>query len=409
MKMNDTVARIVEIMFQDVEMNEETAAIRDEVMDNCQERYQDLVNSGMTEDDAVAAVIESLKGMEDVLAPYKKKVRRHAEDEGIADLEDMDVEEAGEQNMAFRAEEIHQLSVSLVNEDITLEASDDDDYHVIWDADENPLVNAELVNGVLKVYRRPGETVKQKRTEKIEFLNKDDLSDFIKTEEGKIEINMDSISRAMKSLGDKIKMQFSNGMSIGFGTAGSEVTIQVPENAIPHVKLQTTSGDIHMDDVALSDLSITSTSGDINVSAGEDQHMERVDMRTTSGDMEISAFADRMDIASTSGDVEVEGRINDLTVNTISGDIDVRADVKNMTFKAVSGDVDLQFDSEEIREVCGSTISGDIGIDLPDGIGAIGIHTQTRSGDVTTRHHCDGVGPMVNGSVTSMSGDITIR
>ena len=35
MKMNDTVARIVEIMFQDVEMNEETAAIRDEVMDNC--------------------------------------------------------------------------------------------------------------------------------------------------------------------------------------------------------------------------------------------------------------------------------------------------------------------------------------------------------------------------------------
>lgn len=409
MKMNDTVARIVEIMFQDVEMNEETAAIRDEVMDNCQERYQDLVNSGMTEDDAVAAVIESLKGMEDVLAPYKKKVRRHAEDEGMADLEDRDDEEAGEQNMAFQAEEIHQLSVSLVNEDITLEASDDDDYHVIWDADENPLVNAEMVNGVLKVYRRPGETVKQKRTEKIEFLNKDDLSDFIKTEEGKIEINMDSISRAMKSLGDKIKMQFSNGMSIGFGTAGSEVTIQVPENAIPHVKLQTTSGDIHMDDVALTDLSITSTSGDINVSAGEDQHMERVDMRTTSGDMEISAFADRMDIASTSGDVEVEGRINDLTVNTISGDIDVRADVKNMTFKAVSGDVDLEFDSVEIREVRGSTISGDIGIDLPDGIGAIGIHTQTRSGDVTTRHHCDGVGPIVNGSVTSMSGDITIR
>ncbi|MBQ2930288.1 MAG: DUF4097 family beta strand repeat protein [Clostridia bacterium] len=409
MKMNDTVARIVEIMFQDVEMNEETAAIRDEVMDNCQARYQDLVNSGMTEDDAVAAVIESLKGMEDVLAPYKKKVRRHAEDEGMEALEDMDAEEAGEQNMAFQAKEIHQLSVSLVNEDITLEASDDDDYHVIWDADENPLVNAEMVNGVLKVYRRPGETVKQKRTEKIEFLNKDDLSDFIKTEEGKIEINMDSISRAMKSLGDKIKMQFSNGMSIGFGTAGSEVTIQVPENAIPHVKLQTTSGDIHMDDVALTDLSITSTSGDINVSAGEDQHMERVDMRTTSGDMEISAFADRMDIASTSGDVEVEGRINDLTVNTISGDIDVRADVKNMTFKAVSGDVDLEFDSVEIREVRGSTISGDIGIDLPDGIGAIGIHTQTRSGDVTTRHHCDGIGPMVNGSVTSMSGDITIR
>ena len=58
----------------------------------------------MTEDDAIAAVIESLKGMEDVLAPYKKKVRRHVEDEGMADLEDMDAEEAGEQNATFRAE-----------------------------------------------------------------------------------------------------------------------------------------------------------------------------------------------------------------------------------------------------------------------------------------------------------------
>ena len=408
MKMNDTVARIVEIMFQDVEMNEETAAIRDEVMDNCQERYQDLVDSGMAVDDAVAAVIESLKGMEDVLAPYKKKVRRRAESDEMEDLEDREDEESGERNMVFPADEIQQLSVCLVNEDITLEASEGDDYHVIWDANENPLVNAELVNGVLKVYRRPGETSKQKRTEKIEFMNKDDMADFIKTEEGKIEINMDSISRAMKSLGEKIKMQFSNGMSIGFGTAGSKVTIQVPENAIPHVNLRTTSGDIDVQDVALADLNVTSTSGDINIDLNEDQNLKLVEVCTTSGDIEATAFTHEMTIASTSGDVEVEGRYHNLTVNTISGDIDVRADVMNMTFKAVSGDVDLAFDSNVIRDVQGNTISGDIDIDLPDGLGFMDIHTQTRSGDVTTRCHTDGYGPTVTGSVSSMSGDITI-
>ena len=92
MKMNDTVARIVEIMFQDVEMNEETAAIRDEVMNNCQERYNDLVSSGVSEDDAIAAVIESLKGMEDVLAPYKRRRHHHADtydlDDEMEDLEE---------------------------------------------------------------------------------------------------------------------------------------------------------------------------------------------------------------------------------------------------------------------------------------------------------------------------------
>lgn len=401
--MNETVARIVEIMFQDVEKNEETDAIRDEVMNNCQERFIDLTTSGMNEDDAIAAVIESLKGMEDVLAPYKK-VRRPAEE-----LDDMDDEESGERNMAFRAEEIHQVSVCLVSEDITLEASDDDEYHVIWDADESPMVDVSVSNGVLKVERRAGEPAKPNRSEKIEYQSSEDMADFIKTEAGKIEINMDSISRAMKALGEKIKLQFTNGVNIGFGPAGSEVTIQIPEYAIPHTKLLTTSGDIDVQGVALADLNVTSTSGDINIDLAEDEGLSRAEIRTTSGDIEAACFAESATIASTSGDVEVSGRVNELTVSTISGDIDVRADVKNINFKAISGDVDMCFESVEVREVSGSTISGDIDIDLPAGIGAIAINTQTRSGDVTTRHHCDGVGPVVSGNVSSMSGDITIR
>ncbi len=399
MNMNDTVARIVEIMFQDVEMNEETAAIRDEVMNNCQERYTDLMNAGMADDDAIAAVIESLKGMDEVLAPYKKKENRIPAEETE--------EGCDEQHVSFASYLVHTIDVALVNEDVNIETSDDDDYHITWNKRDNQLVQVTLENDVLKITRGPDMAGMDKK-EHAEFNIKEDMSDFIKTEEGKIEINMDSISRAMKSLGDKIKLQFSNGLNIGFGTAGCEVTIQVPENAIPHVKLLTTSGDIDVQDVALADLNITSTSGDINIGLDEDQPIKLVELRTTSGDIEVTAFAEGMTVSSTSGDVEIEGRINLLGVSTISGDIDVRADVKNITFKAISGDVDLTFDSEEIRDVRGSTISGDIDIDLPDGIGAIAINTSTRSGDVTTRHHTTGFGPTVTGSVTSMSGDITI-
>ncbi len=400
--MNTTVARIVEIMFQDVEKNEETDAIRDEVMNNCQERFIDLTTSGMNEDDAIAAVIESLKGMEDVLAPYKK-VRRSAEEMG-----DMDDEESGERNVAFRAEEIHQISVCLVSEDITLEASDDNEYHVIWDADELPMVDVSVSNGVLKVERRAGEQAKPNRSEKVEHQASDSTGDFVRTEKGKIEINLDSIDGMLKSIGETLKNTFSNlHFTVGFGD--SVVKIQIPEYAIPHTKLLTTSGDIDVQGVALADLNVTSTSGDINIDLAEDEGLSRAEIRTTSGDIEAACFAESATIASTSGDVEVSGRVNELTVSTISGDIDVRADVKDINFKAISGDVDMCFESVEVREVSGSTISGDIDIDLPAGVGAIAINTQTRSGDVTSRHHCDGVGPVVSGNVSSMSGDITIR
>ena len=73
MKMNDTVARIVDLMFENTEMTEEVAALRDEVMNNCQERFFDLVESGVSEDDASSAVVESLKGMEDVVNQYQRK------------------------------------------------------------------------------------------------------------------------------------------------------------------------------------------------------------------------------------------------------------------------------------------------------------------------------------------------
>lgn len=401
MKMNDTVARIVDIMFQDVEMNEEVAAIRDEVMNNCQDRYTDLMNSGMNEDAAIAAVIESLKGMEDVLAPYKRKAQHVSEDDDPKD---------SERRMTFSAAEIHQINVCLVNEDVCIEASDDDDYHVLWDANSNPLVQAYVQDGALKIERQPGDAVKMNK-DGIEYHHKDSREDFVKTENGKIEINMNSIDGMFKSIGQSMKKIFTTvgntiTINVGFGDGG--VTVQIPEAAVPQVKLLTTAGDIEVQDAALADLNVTSTSGDINIVLNEDQNPGRIELRTTSGDIEVNAFAQGLSVCSTSGDVEIEGRINTLAVSTISGDIDVRADVENVTFKAISGDVDLQFNSNEIRDVSGSTISGDIDIDLPDGLCANAINAQTRSGDVTNRYHASGAGPTVTGSVTSMSGDITI-
>lgn len=70
---NETVERIVNLLFQDVEMTDEVQALYDETMSNCQERYQDMTSRGLSDDDAIAAVVESLKGMEDVISQYPKK------------------------------------------------------------------------------------------------------------------------------------------------------------------------------------------------------------------------------------------------------------------------------------------------------------------------------------------------
>ena len=65
--MNKMVKRMVDLLFEDVESTEETRELHDEIMNNCQDHFQDLTDSGMTEDEALSAVMESLSGMQEML------------------------------------------------------------------------------------------------------------------------------------------------------------------------------------------------------------------------------------------------------------------------------------------------------------------------------------------------------
>lgn len=396
--MNDTVARIVEIKFQDVEMNEETTAIRDEVMDNCQERYNDLVNSGVAEDDAIAAVIESLKGMEEVLAPYKTKAQH------VRDDDEATVEMLNEKHVNFASHEVDAIDLQLVSENVHMEPSEDGQFHILWNAQETPMVQAKLECGVIRIDRMPDDGRFGLHSEDLH------MEDFIRAEKKKIEINMESLEDMIRSIGSKVKGMLRSGhIDVDFSLGEGRVTIQVPPRVRPHVKMLTTSGDISVRNVELGGLHATSTSGDLSIDLKrEERHMVPLTLHTTSGDIEAAFAADSAQITSTSGDVEVEGQVGEMNISTISGDIDVRAEVKKLSFKAISGDADLRFEGT-VHAVHGSTISGDIMITLPPEVGMMAIETSTRSGDVTTRCHTDGKSPGVTGSVSSMSGDIVIR
>lgn len=402
MMYNETVGRIVDLMFDGVEMNDDAVALHDEVMDNCQERFNDMVQSGVQEDDAISAVIESLRGMEDVIAQYRRKERRMASEQAESAPEydvpmgDAQYPVSGSRDLVFSPAEIHRIDLTLISEDVNLVPSDDGMYHVQWEVEGEETICAKVENGALKVTRKPAANGSGAKKATFEFEGENvkvDEDDFV----GGL---MATIGRALGHVFVGAKRAF---------TASSDVTICIPHGAIPHVKLLTTSGDINVTNVALTDLNIVSTSGDANVSLYERDHLERIEARTTSGDIDVKAFADHAVLGSTSGDVEARGVFTEVNANTISGNIDLNGDAEMIRFKTISGDVDLCLEHENLRDITGSTISGDVDVDLPTGIGRIALTTSTRSGDVTTRYAANDVGPTVTGSLSTMSGDIIIR
>lgn len=402
MMYNETVGRIVDLMFDGVDMNDDAVALHDEVMDNCQERFNDMVQSGVQEDDAISAVIESLKGMEDVIAQYRRKERRAAREQAEntpeydVPLDEEKIPVSGSRDLCFSPAEIHRIDLALISEDVYLVASDDGMYHVQWEVEGEETICVKADNGALKVTRTPAANGTSTKKATIDFEGENVKMD-----------GDDFVGGLMATLGRALGRVFS-GAKRAFA-ASPDVTICIPHGAIPHAKLLTTCGDVNVTNVALADLNIVSTSGDANVSLRERERLERIEARSTSGDIDVRAFADCAVLGSTSGDVEVEGAFTEVNANTISGNIDLNGDAEIVHFKTISGDANLCFEHEILREITGSTISGDIDVNLPTGVGRIAMNTSTRSGDVTTRYATNGVGPTVTGSLTTMSGDIIIR
>lgn len=464
---NETVARIVNLLFQDAEMNTEVQALYDETMSNCQERYQDMISRGLSEDDAIAAVVESLKGMEEVIDQYPKKnaVPDPAQDAEAADDEgdkDEDAED-GRKEFIFSPNQIERIDVTMICDDVSIEASNDDKVHVLFEDVEGAQATiCRVENGVLTIHRDPNASAAKRSSFTVHgkfadgkltvqkpggeyFFFKDDTGSkkSVKDLEADIEraahgleesINGFASSAAnpqksaeaaeteKKSGGFEDMLNDFAGSASRFGRelgklfssikpminlSGSigGLTISIPAGFGKPISVLTTSGDMDVLSVDVSDLKLSSTSGEIKVSIAHP--LQCGVFTSTSGDIEVTVDAQTMQLNTASGDVELRGSADSVKVTTSSGDIDMDVSARDCTFSSVSGDVDVRL-GDGIVLLSGNTTSGDIDVTLPDSIGDAALKTRSISGDITQRHHGSG-SRSVTGSLRSVSGDIEIR
>ena len=54
--MNASISGMIDLLFKDTAMNNETRALYEELLNNCQEHYDDLIGRGLSETEALDAV-----------------------------------------------------------------------------------------------------------------------------------------------------------------------------------------------------------------------------------------------------------------------------------------------------------------------------------------------------------------
>lgn len=242
-----------------------------------------------------------------------------------------------------------------------------------------------------------------------------------------------------------------------FGIFRSKLTSVRYELLIPestHVKIETTSGNVNINDIG-GGLDVETVSGDIKIFTAKkgvrsktisgDIYVKDIygntNLKTTSGDIRIHDLDGSLEAESVSGDMDFKNIDGKVDLKTTSGDVSISGLKGSIEAESVSGDIDVKSLSE-INEIEIETISGEIsaqGIFVPNGSYTLGSHSgniniaipsasnvdlqaNTSSGDIDCKFELNGYVHIDNKqlqgivgkggaslSVSTFSGDIRIN
>jgi len=367
--MNQTVKRIVDILFQDTVENEETKALHEELMNNCQEHYQDLVNRGLSEDEAVREVVESLKGMKDVIAQYPKK--------GMASSSVKQEEQTG----TWRFADADTLTVETQNQDIFVGPSADSDIHIYCDDPEG--LKVENTGSAVRV---TGMRKTQKAASAFQLQDGEEIS----------------ISGLLNMVGNAIK-SVTNAL-----VNGPAIRVEVPDGQMAEIELNSRSGDVECTCAMARKMTARSTSGEVKLEPVTEKTAETLLVSTVSGDAEIHGSALDGEVSSMSGDVRVDGVFETLKMKSTSGEVKFTGTVKDLTASSISGDAEVTVENASLKRIEARSTSGDVEITVPR-LSSVHAECSTVSGSCLSRLSDAGADAAVQIRAKSVSGDVTVQ
>ncbi|MDD3335491.1 MAG: DUF4097 family beta strand repeat-containing protein [Eubacteriales bacterium] len=343
--MNLTVEKIVNAVFAGIEMNAETEAMKTELLANAQERFNDLTSSGKTEDEAIASVMESLKGMDEILADYPREAKAAPED--------------GKNRYHYPASEIRELKCDLRDDDLTIEACEGTEITVLYERDDDQELEVSLSDGRLTIAQP-----------------------------------------SIFGSGSWWQRLFS------FSSHKGEVRVLAPQSASLSLKVNTMSGDVESAGVKLiGDISVQTMSGELEISSPT--KVENATLSTASGELTARLDGENLRLKAVSGDVEYAGECDALAIHSVSGEIDATTNAADSKIESVSGNVKVRRVSQADARMNLSSTSGNIRLELPTGT-PVRLSASSVSGHVRNDFE-QSVGDVVTVRGQSVSGNVELR
>lgn len=364
--MNETITKIVNSFFEDVLETEETTAMREEILNNCQERFRDLILGGVDRETATQVIMESLKGMEEVIGQYPRKGGAAADEQAFSQAgfdsmvyapQSMQPQQGVEKKYVFYADGLRKVMVKLVADSLEIEASSDGKVHVYCE-DEEVNLDVRLSGGVLIIERTKTEEDDPQEEEEDNGYDLFRLGSMLKK----------LLRRSIKNFTE--------------GDSPTTVHLLLPKSCTPEMEISVTSGDCMMKGMTLENLRLTTTSGYMYL---DGVTAKQAKVNTTSGDVDWKGSCEILGATSVSGDITLEGEFVQSKLNSVSGDVyAVLTSDRLDRFHAQSVSGDLELGLPEGSRACLNlkTVSGEINQCVANALSGAAVEMKTVSGDI---------------------------
>lgn len=439
--MKDKINEAIRELFENAPDSEEVKELQEEMISNAEEKYEDLIQRGFTEEQAYTMVMGSIGDIQELLA----ELGEQSEDGDFEGAKKDYWEKQGEywekqcEYWEWQAENLEKQARNLGKQ-----------AKKAFDGIMESGVFEEIAGSFKQIFDDIGTTFQngfEKATEAKPGASRSFSTDGI----SKIVVEVQNCAMDVDvqlTTDDEIEISETllsddtqKGPALEFGVSGNTLKVSYPAYALcsnrrgiirvflpegfagtlEEMKITTSSGDVTLEDLGAAKQNIKTVSGDVKGACS----MGDVSVASVSGDVVFEAIEGNAQIHTVSGDITLCKAVGKVNLSATSGDIDLEQLEGDGTLKSTSGDVEVTVvKAGEKLEV--SSMSGDAKVTLQKDA-SVQMTLNSASGDLST--FCDqleteenveyvrngkravgtiGEEPFLQLKITTASGDISV-
>ena len=326
----DHIQSYIERIFSNYAATQERLDLKEEILQNCQDRYNECLAKGMSEEKAQQKVIDSIGNLDSLLASMNSGDGEESLRNVLVRRAVKAVSSDAQETSRPYSSEIHHLEIKVGSRDVQLTGTNSGELVVECDDTLHQQVKGDTLVIDENTMRHGG------------------------------------FAGLMGVLDDS-----------------EPLTVFVP-HGFSSIELNTTAGDVDLEKLDVMLMKFHTLSGDIS---GDICCCKKLEMETKAGDGQLEGSVENLFVNTLSGDfsLDVKG-MKMARLNLTSGDLNLTLHdpFEDLSITTVSGDVDLDVrDLDAVDIVSSSSVSGDITVNANVVRGTNPIRVRTVSGDVT--------------------------